>query len=91
MASPLHGEDDDHEDQMNEAEIAGTSSRSRRLLRLMTRCPACGTPPALRIVARYVSDAARHDPGEPLATYQCQRRRCGTVYVLTARAFQSAS
>jgi hypothetical protein len=61
------------------------------LLRLMARCPACGSAPALRIAVSCVSDAARHEPGEPLATYQCQRRRCGTVYVLTARAFQRAS
>lgn len=61
-----------------------------RFLRLKARCPACGTSPALRVSERAAHDAAKHDPSEPLASYQCQRRKCGTVYVLHARAYQTA-
>jgi uncharacterized Zn finger protein len=61
-----------------------------KLFRLRTRCPSCGSSPALRVSERAVRDAAKHDPSEPLATYRCQRRRCGRVYVLDARAYQTA-
>jgi phage terminase large subunit GpA-like protein len=62
-----------------------------KLLRLRARCPSCGSSPALRVSERAVSDAAKHDPAEALATYQCQRRRCGAIYVLHAGAYQTAS
>ena len=37
-------------------------------------CPACGTPPALRIAPRLADHADGGDPDEPLASYRCQRR-----------------
>ena len=63
---------------------------SDRLLRLAARCPDCGSRPALRISATAAADAGRHAPGERLGTYQCHRRRCGTVYDLRAAAYQRA-
>lgn len=47
-------------------------------------CPACGAPPALRIAPRLAEHAGADDPDEPLATYRCQRRRCGCTYLLLA-------
>lgn len=61
-----------------------------RFVRLKARCPACGTSPALRVSERAARDASKHDPAEPLATFQCQRRKCGTIYILHARAYQTA-
>ena len=71
-------------------EAVGAPRQSDRLLRLAARCPDCGARPALRISASAVADAGRHAPGERLGTYQCHRRRCGTVYDLRAAAYQRA-
>lgn len=48
-------------------------------------CPACGAPPALRIAQRLAEHAGADEPDEPIATYRCQRRRCGCTYLLLAR------
>jgi len=62
-----------------------------RLLRLAASCPRCGSRPAVRISGEVVQALAAHPAGARLATYQCQRRRCGAIFDLTARAFQQAS
>lgn len=62
-----------------------------RLLRLAASCPRCGSRPAVRVAAEVVHALAAHAPQARLATYQCQRRRCGAIFDLTARAFQEAS
>lgn len=72
------------------AEDERGARESDRLLRLAARCPDCGARPALRISASAAADARRHAPGERLGTYQCHRRRCGTVYDLRAAAYQRA-
>lgn len=64
---------------------------SGRLLRLAASCPQCGSRPAVRVAPEVVQALAAHPPGARLATYQCQRRRCGAIFDLTARAFQQAS
>jgi hypothetical protein len=71
-------------------ERGGGAREPDRLLRLAARCPDCGSRPALRISAVAAADAGRHAPGERLGTYQCHRRRCGTVYDLRAAAYQRA-
>jgi hypothetical protein len=62
-----------------------------RLLRLDAQCPACGAPPRLRVReaerARYGYDP----PDTEVATYQCHRRDCLTIYAITARAYQRAA
>jgi hypothetical protein len=72
-------------------EIIPKMAGAGKLLRLRTRCPSCGSTPALRITERVARDAGAYESTEPLATYQCQRRRCGAVYVLSAHAYQNAS
>jgi hypothetical protein len=62
-----------------------------RLLRLAASCPRCGSRPAVRVAAEVVHALSAHAPQARLATYQCQRRRCGAIFDLTARAFQDAS
>lgn len=62
-----------------------------RLLRLRSACPRCGSRPALRVTSTAVRAVAQHPPGVRLATFQCQRRRCGAVFDLTAGALQAAS
>jgi hypothetical protein len=62
-----------------------------RLLRLAASCPRCGSRPAVRVAPEVVHALAAHAPQARLATYQCQRRRCGAIFDLTARAFQDAS
>jgi DNA-directed RNA polymerase subunit RPC12/RpoP len=62
-----------------------------RLLRLDASCPRCGSRPAVRVAPDVVQALAAHAPQARLATYQCQRRRCGAIFDLTARAFQDAS
>jgi hypothetical protein len=69
-----------------QASIAGG-----RLLRLATACPYCGARPGLRVTDQMVEDTRRHPPDQRLGTYQCQRRKCGEVYELTAAAYQNAS
>lgn len=64
---------------------------SGRLLRLAASCPRCGSRPAVRVAAEVVQAVAAHPPAARLATYQCQRRRCGAIFDLTAHAFQQAS
>lgn len=62
-----------------------------RLLRLSASCPRCGSRPAVRVAPGVVQALAAHAPDARLATYQCQRRRCGAIFDLVARAFQQAS
>jgi hypothetical protein len=62
-----------------------------RLLRLAASCPRCGSRPAVRVSPEVVQALAAHAPQARLATYQCQRRRCGAIFDLPARAFQRAS
>jgi hypothetical protein len=62
-----------------------------RLYRLSASCPRCGTRPALRVTRDAVETAGGQPPGTRLGTYQCQRRGCGTIYDLTASAYQNAS
>ncbi len=70
----------------------GTPERGKeRLFHLATRCPRCGSRPALRITEDAVRDAFHHAPEERLGTYQCHRRHCGEIYDLTAAAYQNAS
>jgi hypothetical protein len=64
---------------------------SGRLLRLAASCPHCGSRPAVRVAADVVQAVAAHPPATRLATYQCQRRRCGAIFDLTAHAFQQAT
>ena len=66
-------------------------SLAGRLLRLSASCPRCGSRPAVRVSAEVVHALAAHAPDARLATYQCQRRRCGAIFDLVARAFQQAS
>ncbi|HYR08397.1 MAG TPA: hypothetical protein VEQ60_11530 [Longimicrobium sp.] len=62
-----------------------------RLMRLAASCPRCGSRPAVRVAPEVVHALAAHPPETRLATYQCQRRRCGAIFDLPARAFQQAS
>jgi hypothetical protein len=62
-----------------------------RLLRLAASCPRCGSRPAVRVSPEVVQALAAHPAEARLATYQCQRRRCGAIFDLPARAFQQAS
>jgi hypothetical protein len=64
---------------------------SARLLRLASSCPRCGSRPAVRVSPEVVQALSAHPPETRLATYQCQRRRCGAIFDLVARAFQQAS
>ena len=65
--------------------------RAGQLLRLAASCPGCGARPALRVTDDAVRAVAGHPPEERLGTYQCHRRRCETVYDLTAGAYQQAT
>ena len=81
--------------QAKQAEAGGEGEAERavaeRLLRPAISCPGCGARPALRLTAEAVREAYRHAPEAVLGTYQCQRRRCGQVYAIPARAVQQAS
>ena len=68
-----------------------SSAARERLLRPAVSCPGCGARPALRVSAEAVRESYRHAPEAVLATYQCQRRPCGRVYAIPARAVQQAS
>lgn len=61
-----------------------------RLLRLAAICPGCGAPPALRVTEPVARSLAGRPAAERVGTYQCQRRRCGAIYDLTAGAYQRA-
>jgi thymidine kinase len=62
-----------------------------RLYRLSASCPRCGSRPAMRVTQDVIEAARDHHPQVRLGTYQCQRRGCGTIYDLTASAYQKAS
>lgn len=66
----------------------GAGEREGRLRRLAAGCPRCGSRPALRVTALLVAAVGGQPPTARVATYQCQRRGCGTVYDLTALACQ---
>jgi hypothetical protein len=63
----------------------------RRLLRVAATCPRCSSRPAMRVTPALVEAMAALGADTRVATYQCQRRGCGTVYDLSAGAFQNAS
>lgn len=69
---------------------AAAAAEGTVLLRPAASCPRCGSRPAIRVSPPLRSAAAGRPPEERLATYQCQRRRCGTVYPLTARQLRDA-
>ena len=78
---------------MNEVMQAphGAARDEGRLLRLAASCPRCGSRPAVRVTDAAVAAMAAAPADARLGTYQCQRRRCGAIFDLTARAFQQAS
>jgi hypothetical protein len=57
-----------------------------RMCRVLASCPACGARPALRVSAWVVERLREEDPGRRVASYQCQRRSCGTIYDIPAGA-----
>jgi hypothetical protein len=63
----------------------------RRLLRVAASCPRCSSRPALRVTPAVVRALDGTDPAIRVGTYQCQRRGCGSLYDLSAEAFQKAS
>ena len=60
-----------------------------KLLRLAIVCPQCGSRPAMRITETLKQAVLNETPTKALATYQCQRRGCGYVYEVPARAYQA--
>lgn len=70
---------------------AGRAPDGGRLLRLAVSCPRCGSRPAVRVTGAAVAAMAAAPADARLGTYQCQRRRCGAIFDLTARAFHQAS
>jgi hypothetical protein len=57
---------------------------ARVLPRLAARCPRCGSAPAVRISAELAHEIAVLPLDALVATYQCQRRSCRTIYSITA-------
>lgn len=53
-------------------------------------CPRCGSRPALRVSEALIESLQGLPPGWRIASYQCQRRGCGTIYEVPARACQNA-
>ena len=70
---------------------AATAAERAHLLRLAVSCPRCGSRPAVRVTPAVVQAMARQAPETRMGTYQCQRRRCGAIFDLPARAFQQAA
>lgn len=68
-----------------------SASSGGRLLRVSASCPRCGSRPALRITPEAAEAARGKPPDTRLGTFQCQRKKCGEIYDLTARAYQMAS
>ena len=68
----------------------GQGMENGELVRLSVTCPKCGTRPALRLERHVLGVLAAHPDGQRLATYQCQRRGCGTVYDVPSEAFRVA-
>ncbi len=54
-------------------------------------CPKCGRAPAFRIFAATVHVYSDLAPVAPMIEYQCNRQGCGTVFTITARAYQRAT
>ena len=69
----------------------GQAGAQPALLRPEVTCPRCGARPAMRVTSTIVAALANTAPGEQVGTYQCQRRGCGSVYPLTADAYQRAA
>jgi hypothetical protein len=67
-----------------------TSAPEGPLLRLRATCPRCGAPPAVRITGAVREALAASEPERRIATVQCQRRGCATVYDVTAAACRDA-
>ena len=67
------------------------NQRGGRLLRLAASCPRCGSRPALRVTEQMVQAMLGEAPDDQVSTYQCQRRGCGEIYPLAAKAYQAAS
>lgn len=56
----------------------------------LTRCPRCGSRPALRVTDFLAELLRRAEPRWTVGTVRCQRRGCGTIYPLTAGALSNA-
>lgn len=69
-------------------EDGGEVRPSGRLLRLAASCPRCGSRPAMRVTETLVRCLRTEPAAARVGTYQCQRRGCGTIYDLTASAYQ---
>ena len=65
-------------------------SGSTRLRTPRVSCPGCGSRPALRITEALMELLRESPPERRMASYQCQRRGCGTIYDLTAASCQGA-
>lgn len=76
----------DAEERANQEQVP-----TERLLRVAASCPRCGARPALRITAAAAKAAESRPPTARMGTYQCQRRGCGTIYDLTAGAYQNST
>ena len=61
---------------------------SERLHAPVVCCPRCGSRPALRLAGMLVEVARLAAPDRMVGSYKCQRRGCGTIYYLTAAAYQ---
>ena len=64
---------------------------TRSLLRIAVECPGCKGRPALRVTPDALLAMAHVAPDTRIATYKCQRRRCGRVYDITAAHYHAAS
>lgn len=73
----------------HESEDSGATREP--LLRVAASCPRCGSRPALRITPGTAAAAREQPPNTRMGTYRCQRRGCGEIYDLTARAYQNST
>jgi len=70
-------------------------AQPQRLLLPDVRCPTCHAAPRLRITEEERELSFARPPEKELATYRCHRRiggrECGTVYWITASAYQRSA
>ncbi|MGE0456421.1 MAG: hypothetical protein AB7I13_00265 [Vicinamibacterales bacterium] len=64
---------------------------SVHILRLLARCPTCGTAPRLRTFPSSQELLEGKDPTRVVMTYQCHVRTCDTVYEIRVRDFTEAA
>jgi hypothetical protein len=69
----------------------GAVKREPEFLELAVTCPACRSRPAMRITGEAAEYALRLAPEVTICTYKCRRKGCGTIYPITAAAYQGAS